>query len=130
MPNTRKSNVTEIETIDKYNQLEAELRKYHLSSEDSQRLLTVLNNIKNYRYDPKKIVAEFSNIKSLKRREKALKDECAMFEKRMSVDRQVLPHLLQIRSWGIGIDKLSTFSIAVNERAQKYNLSISVPLFV
>jgi hypothetical protein len=35
----------EIETIDKYNQLEAELRKYHLSSEDPQRLLTVLNNI-------------------------------------------------------------------------------------
>jgi hypothetical protein len=55
----------EIQTIDKYNQLEAELRKYHLSSEDPQRLLTVLNNIKNYQYDPKKILAEFSNIKSL-----------------------------------------------------------------
>ena len=84
MPNTRKSNVTEIETIDKYNQLEAELRKYHLSSEDPQRLLTVPNNIKNYRYDPKKIVAEFSNIKSLKRREKALKDECKCSKKDVS----------------------------------------------
>ncbi|MGB6670807.1 MAG: hypothetical protein WBE34_00090, partial [Candidatus Nitrosopolaris sp.] len=39
-----------------------------------QRLLTVLNKIKNYRYDPKKILAEFSNIKSFKRRENVLKD--------------------------------------------------------
>ena len=47
----------------------------------------------------------------------------------MSQYRQVLPHLLQIRSWGIGIDKLSTFSIAVNEKAQKYNLSISAAAY-
>jgi chromosome segregation ATPase len=49
-----KSANVEIETIDKHNQLEAELRKYHLFSKDPQRLLTVLNNIKNYRYDPRK----------------------------------------------------------------------------
>jgi hypothetical protein len=30
---------------------------------------------------------------------------------------------------GIGIDKLSTFSIAVNETAQKYNLSISAAAY-
>jgi hypothetical protein len=29
----------------------------------------------------------------------------------------------------IGIDKLSTFSIAVNEKAQKYNLSISAAAY-
>jgi DNA replicative helicase MCM subunit Mcm2 (Cdc46/Mcm family) len=74
----------EMETINEYKQLKAELSKYHLSSDDPQRLLTVLDNLKDYRYDPKKIVAEFSNIKSLKQREKALKDNCAMLEKRMS----------------------------------------------
>jgi NADH:ubiquinone oxidoreductase subunit D len=47
----------------------------------------------------------------------------------MSEYKEVLPHLLQIRSWGIGIDKLSTFSIAVNETAQKYNLSISAAAY-
>jgi hypothetical protein len=47
----------------------------------------------------------------------------------MSQYKQVLPHLLQIRSWGIGIDKLSTFSIAVDETAQKYNLSISAAAY-
>ena len=59
----------EIQTIKEYKQLKEELSKHHLSSEDPNKLVTVLNNIRHYGYDPKKIVAEFSNIKSLKRRE-------------------------------------------------------------
>jgi hypothetical protein len=75
------------------------------------------------------IVAEFSNIKSLKRRENVLKDEFAMLEKRMSGDRQVLPLLQRIRSMGIGIDKLQVFSVAVYEKAEKYNMSISAAAY-
>jgi hypothetical protein len=59
----------EIQTINRYRQLKAELSKHNLSSEDTDRLLTLLNNIKQYRYDPRKTVEEISNIKSLKRRE-------------------------------------------------------------
>jgi hypothetical protein len=122
----------EIQTINEYKQLEAEeaeASKYHLSSEDPAKLLTVLNNVKHYRYDNKKIVAEFSNIKSLKRREKVLQSNCEILEKRMSTDSKVLPLLEQIRSMGIGIEKLLTFSVAVNEKAQKYNLSISAAAY-
>jgi predicted component of viral defense system (DUF524 family) len=59
----------EIQTISRYKQLSAELSKHSLSSEDTDRLLTLLNNIKQYRYDPRKTAEEISNIKSLKRRE-------------------------------------------------------------
>jgi hypothetical protein len=103
----------EIQTINEYKQLEAELSRHHHSSEDPGKLLTVLNNLRQYRYDPKKIVAEFSNIQSLKRRQKALQDNCAILEKRMSEDRQVLPLLQRIRSMGIGMDELLPFSLAV-----------------
>jgi len=119
----------EMETINEYKQLKAELSKYDLSSDDPQRLLTVLDNLKDYRYDPKKIVAEFSNIKSLKQREKALKDNCAMLEKRMSGDRQVIPLLQRIRCMGIGIDKLQVFGVAVDEKAEIYNMSISAAAY-
>jgi 5'-3' exonuclease len=119
----------EVQTIDEYEQLKAELSKYHLSSDDPERLLTVLDNLKDYRYDPKKIVAEFSNIKSLKQRVKALKDNCAMPEKRMSGDRQVIPLLQRIRSMGIGIEKLLPFSLAVNEKARTSHLPISAAAY-
>jgi hypothetical protein len=119
----------EVQTINEYEQLKAELGKNHLSFEDPSKLVTVLTKIKNYRYDPKKILVEFSDIKSLKRREKALKDNCAMLEKRMSGDRQVIPLLQRIRSMGIGVDKLLPFSLAVNEKARTCNLPISAAAY-
>jgi hypothetical protein len=122
------SNV-DIHTITDYTHLRDELIKHGLSIEEPDRLLTILNNIKHYRYDPKKIVAEFSNIKSLKQREKALKDNCAMLKKRMSGDRQVIPLLQRIRSMGIGVDKLLPFSLAVNEKARTCNLPISAAAY-
>jgi hypothetical protein len=119
----------DIQTIDEYNQLKEESSKYHLSSEDPGKLLSVLDSTKRYRYDPKRIVAEFSNITSLKRRAKALQDNCEVLEERMSSDRQVLPLLQRIQSMGIGIDKLLPFSLAVNEKAHGYNLSISAAAY-
>ena len=85
--------------------------------------------MKHCRYDPKKIVAEFARLNSLRGSERILKKNCKMFENRMSEYRQVLPLLQRIRSMGVGIDKLLTFSIAVNEKAQKYNLSISAAAY-
>jgi len=74
-------------------------------------------------------VAEFSNIKSLKRRAKALQENCEMLEERMSSDRQVVPLLQRIRAMGIGIDKLLPFSLAVNEKAKTCNLPISAAAY-
>jgi hypothetical protein len=120
----------EIETINEYKQLKVELRQYHLSSEDVDKLVTVLNNVRHYGYDPKKIVAGFSNIKSAKRREKILKDHCQMLENRIADYREVLPHLQRIRSLGVGIYKLLPVSIAVNEKARASKLSISAAAYL
>jgi len=54
-----------------------------------------------------------------------LQNNCEILEKQISEDRQVLPLIERIRSWGIDIDKLLPFSLAVNELAHKYGLSIS-----
>jgi NACalpha-BTF3-like transcription factor len=54
-----------------------------------------------------------------------LQDNCEILEKRISEERQELSLLQQIRSMGIGIEKLLIFSVAVNEKEQKYKLSIS-----
>jgi hypothetical protein len=126
--NLESTNV-DIQTINEYKQLKAQLSKHNLSSDEPERLVTVLINMKHCRYDPKKIVAEFARLNSLRRSEKTLKNNCEIFENRMSEYKQVLPLLLRILAMGIGIDKLSTFSIAVNETAQKYNLSISAAAY-
>jgi hypothetical protein len=70
----------DVQTINEYKQLKTELSRHDLSPEEPDKLLKVLTNLKGYRYDPKKIVAEFSNIKSLKRRENALQYKCKLHE--------------------------------------------------
>ena len=115
----------EMKTINNFKQLKAELSKHHLSTEDPDWLLSILTNIKGYQYDPKKILTEFSYIESLRQTEKGLKNNCKIFEERLCGYRQVLPLLQRIRSMCIDIDKLLVFSVAVNEKAEIFNMSIS-----
>ena len=79
--------------------------------------MTVLNNMKHCRYDPKKIVAEFARLNCLRRSERILKNNCQNLENQMSEYRQVLPLLQRMRVMGIGIDKLVPFNFAVIEKA-------------
>ena len=115
----------DIETINKFIQLKEYLSKYNLSLEDPTRLLSILQTIQHIGYEPQKIVAAFAGMKSLKQKERQLKNNFAMLEKRMSGDRQVIPLLQRIRSMGIGVDKLLPFSLAVNEKARTCNFPIS-----
>jgi hypothetical protein len=96
----------DIQTIEEYKQLKQELNKRGLSIEDPDRLLTILGTIKQLKYDPNKIIAEFSRLNSLGRTERILKNNCQILENRMSEYRQVLPLLQRIRCMGIGIDEL------------------------
>ena len=74
----------DVQTINDYKHLEAELSRHNLSSEEPKRLVTVLNNMKHCRYDPKKIVAEFARLNSLRGSERLLKKNCQILENRMS----------------------------------------------
>jgi hypothetical protein len=51
-----------------------------------------------------------------------------MPEKRTFEYRKVLP-LLRIQCMRIGVDKLLVFSVAVNEKAESYNTSISAAVY-
>jgi hypothetical protein len=119
----------DIETINEFIKLKERLSKQNLSLEDPTRLLSILQTIQQIGYEPQKIVAAFTNIKSLRQKERQLKSNCEILEKRMSDARQVLPLLQQIRSMGIGIDKILVFSVAVNEKAQAHNLPISAAAY-
>jgi hypothetical protein len=119
----------DIETINEYNQLKEHLRKHNLSLEDPIRLLSILQTIKQIGYEPRKIVAAFASMKSLRQKERQMKNNCEILENRMSEDRQVLPLLHRILSMGIGIDQLLPFSLAVNEKARTCNLPISAAAY-
>jgi len=86
--------------------------------------LSILRTIKQIGYDPQKIVALFSCIKSLRQTEKGLEDNCKMLEERVARCQSVLPLAEQISRLPIGIGELLAFHTAVSETAEMNNLSM------
>jgi hypothetical protein len=114
----------DVQTINEYKQLKDELSKHRLSTEDPTRLLSILRTIKQIGYDPQKIVARFSYIKSLRQTEKGLEDNCKILEERVARCQGVLPLAEQISRLPIGIGELLAFHTAVSETAEMNNLSM------
>ena len=112
----------DVQTLNQYIHLKEELRKHGLSTEDPPRLLSILRTIKQIGYDPQKIVAKFSHIKSLTQTEKGLEDNCKMLEERVARCQGVLPLAEQISRLPIGIGELLAFHTAVSEMAEMNNL--------
>ncbi len=119
----------DIETINEFVRLKEHLTKYNLSLEDPTRLLSILQTIKQIGYEPQKIVAVFASMKSLRQKERQLKNNCKRFERRAERYQHILPSSEQFVSFGIGIDPLITFNILVTETAETCNVPISTAAF-
>ena len=114
-----------MKTIIEYTRLKEHLSKHNLSLEDTARLVSILQTIKQIGYEPKKIVAAFTSMKSLRQEERSLKSNCTMLESRMVQCREALPMCEQIVRLGVGIPELLALHAAVIKKADTDNLSLN-----
>ena len=98
------------QTIEDYVELRNEMEKYRL--EDPKKFLNVLRALKKYKYDDKRIVAEFSNRRSMKKERQEIE-----FNRRRLEECVVLPLAEQIMRLKVGIGELLAFHSAVYEKA-------------
>jgi hypothetical protein len=116
-------NVT-IETIDEHIHLNEELSKHGLSTKDTDKLLNVIKNMDQQGFDTKKIVAKAMSIKSLKDREKDLRNNCEILAERIDGYKQILPFAEKIVAMRINTAGLLALDDAVNNVAEMYNLPV------
>ena len=57
-----------------YSDIRAELRDYHIPVDDLSLFANIIRNIKRYRYDPKEVISEFSNLKNLEYKQRVFTD--------------------------------------------------------
>jgi hypothetical protein len=69
------------QTIEDFKELKNEINKYHL--EDPKKFLNVLRALKKYKYDEKRIVAEFSTRRSMKKERQEIYNDRCMIEDRV-----------------------------------------------
>ena len=101
--------------IEDYKELKNEMDKYHL--EDPRKFLNVLRALKKYKYDDKRIVAEFSIRRSMKKERLGIEFDRRRLEERIIKVKDVLPLAEQIMRLNIGIGELLAFHSAVYEEA-------------
>ena len=103
------------QTIEDFKELKVEMGKYHL--EDPKKFLNVIGNLKNYKYDDKRIVAEFSTIRSMKKVKWEIDNHRRRLEDRVKKCKDVLPLAEQLMRLNVGIGEFLAFHSAVYEKA-------------
>jgi hypothetical protein len=95
-----------IQTIEQFKQLEEVLERYGVSMELPPKLVSILRKVKEMGYDPQKIVAYYTRMKYLEKKEWRLKNYCKMWESRAAEYQMIIPMCKRVISIGIGIPLL------------------------
>ena len=101
--------------IEDFKELKNEMQKYHL--EDPKKFLNVLRAFKKYKYDDRRIIAEFSTIRSMKKLKWEIDNDRRRLEDRIKKCKYVLPLVEQLMRLKVGIGELLAFHSAVYEKA-------------
>ena len=101
--------------IEDFKELKNEMDKYHL--EDPKKFLNVLRALKRYKYDDKRIMAEFSIRRSMKKERLGIEFDRRRLEDRIRKVKDVLPLAEQLIRFKIGIGEVLAFHSVVYEKA-------------
>ncbi len=120
---TLQSKKVTIELINEHIKLNEELEKHGLSAQDTDKLLNLLLNAREYQFDVKKIARKMRGIQRLEKKEKQLRGRCEIFTKQAAKYKNILPLVEDIAALQIGVEDLIAFKIAINEAVKHYDLS-------
>lgn len=110
------------EAINEYLSLKEEFEKYEICTQDIDKLLNLLKNAKEHRFDGKKIVTRLRSIKRLEKKQNGLKISCEMLSKQLQEYNRILPLTEEIAALGIGIDELIALKASINQAVKYYSL--------
>lgn len=119
----------EYESINVFKKSEEELRKYGLSMESPQKLVSVLHAISDLECDPQKIVKELAWIKSVRQTERRLKVNYKILKSRTTRYQEIIHLREQLISLGIGFAELSAFHAAIFKKIEMENLPYGEALY-
>jgi hypothetical protein len=119
---TLQSKNVSIEAINEYLKLNEELEKHGLSAKDTDKVLNLLLNAREYQFDAKKIAGKLRGIQRLEKKEKQLRGRCEIFTKQVAKYKSILPVVEEIAALQVGVGELIAFKIAINQAAKHYNL--------
>jgi hypothetical protein len=109
--------------MEEYAQMKAEMRKCGIGPEDPKRISNVFQVLQTGNYDCPKILNAFADIEDTKRLRQGVDHDRQNLEARLEEVKDMLPFAEQLLQYGVGINEVLAFMLAVDEKADMERIS-------
>ena len=109
--------------VEEYAEMKVEMRRYEIGPEDPKRFSNVLQVLQRDNYDCAKIVNAFVDIEDTKKLRHEADNDRQNLETRLEEVKDTLPFAEQLLQYGVGINEVLAFKLAVDEKADMESIS-------
>jgi hypothetical protein len=103
--------------LEEYAQMKAEMRRYGIRPEDPSKIQECFQQLKDANYNAEEVIAGYANMEALRKERMELDEERLAFEAKLATVKDTLPLAQQLLQYGIGINEVIAFKLAVDEKA-------------
>jgi septation ring formation regulator EzrA len=103
--------------LEDYAQMKAEIRRYGIGPEDPKQFSRLIQTLQRDNYDCAKILSAFAEIEDTKKLRQEVDDDRQNLKARLEEVKDTLPLAEQLLQYGIGVNEVFAFMLAVDEKA-------------
>ena len=115
--------------VEEYAQMKAEIRRYGIGPEDPKRFSNVLQVLQRDNYDCAKILDTFADVDDVRKLKLNTDHDRLALEARLEEVKDSLPFAEQLSQYGVSINEVFAFMLAVDEKADMERISRGAAAF-
>jgi hypothetical protein len=108
--------------VEEYAEMKVEMRRYGIGPEDPKQSSMLIQTLQRNSYDCAKILSACADIEDTKRLRQEVDHDRQNLEARLEEVKDTLPLAEQLLQYGIGINEVIAFKLAVDEKAYMENI--------
>ena len=109
--------------VEEYAQMRADMRRYGIGAEDPKRFSNVLQVLQSGNYDCAKILGAFADVDDVRKLRLEVDNAWHSLRARLEEVKDTLPLAEQLLQYGIGINEVLAFMLAVDEKADMESIA-------
>jgi hypothetical protein len=103
--------------MEEYAQMKAEMRRYGIGAEDPKQFSRLIQTLQRDNYDCANILGAFAEIDDTKKLRQEVDHDRQNLKARLEEVKDTLPFAEQLLQYGVGINEVVAFMLAVDEKA-------------
>jgi len=115
--------------VEEYAEMKVEMRRYGIGLEDPKQFSRLIQTSQRNNYDCAKILNAFADIEDTKKLRQEVDHDRQNLEARLEEVKDTLPFAEQLLQYGVGINEVVAFKLAVDEKTDTESISRGAAAF-